>query len=266
MKTLSCLLFFCLAAFVLAPSAALAGKANAFNPFVNSTLPNMRAPSAEDKSAMQAFGAHETTLQKEAAYRNTWKAELYPVLWGKAQAAGEILVLLDFSQPASEQVWQAALQASKKLDPAQNKLVLFGQSREQYATDLLGLGIWIASMRDGKQAADYMTFALHRWNEVKKGQRAAGHSKPFTNEYDAVLSDTELPLHYAYMKKIRPAIAEPDELPLAKYCYEAGGVNVYQTTQIRQYYGVQALPAVVVNGTVLEAKAITPEAIYKLAQ
>lgn len=266
MKAQSLLLFVCLAALLFAPSAVLAGKVNAFNPFINNTLPNMRAPSAEAKSALQTLGGHETTLQKEAAYRTTWKTELYPVLWGKAQAEGEILVLLDFSQPASEHVWQAVLQASKKLNPAQSKLVVFGQSREHYATDLLGLGIWIAAMRDGRQAVDYFTFALHRWNEVKKGQRATGHSKPFNNEYDAVLSDTELPIHYAYMKKIRPTVPEVEELPLAKYCYEAGGVNVYQATQVRQYYDVKNLPAVVVNGTVLEGKAVTADAILRLAQ
>ena len=50
-----------------------------------------------------------------------------------------------------------------------------------------------------------------------------------------------------------------DELAVAKYCYNAGNVNMYQTVQLCRYYGVKSLPAVVVDGKVLgqiSAKAI----------
>ena len=46
---------------------------------------------------------------------------------------------------------------------------------------------------------------------------------------------------------------------MAKYCYNAGNVNMYQTVQLCRYYGVKSLPAVVVDGKVLgqvSAKAI----------
>ena len=38
------------------------------------------------------------------------------------------------------------------------------------------------------------------------------------------------------------------ELSVAKYCYDAGNVNLYQAEQISKYYGIKALPAVVVDG------------------
>lgn len=35
---------------------------------------------------------------------------------------------------------------------------------------------------------------------------------------------------------------------MAKYCYDAGNVNLYQTVQLCRYYGIKTLPAVVVDG------------------
>ena len=39
---------------------------------------------------------------------------------------------------------------------------------------------------------------------------------------------------------------------MAKYSYDAGSVNMYQTTQVAKYYQVDHLPAVVVNGRKLD--------------
>ena len=38
---------------------------------------------------------------------------------------------------------------------------------------------------------------------------------------------------------------------MARYCYNAGNVNMYQAVQISRYYGVKRIPAVIVDGRVL---------------
>ncbi|GHU90086.1 hypothetical protein AGMMS49974_07990 [Deltaproteobacteria bacterium] len=38
---------------------------------------------------------------------------------------------------------------------------------------------------------------------------------------------------------------------MAKYCYDARNVNLYQAVQISWYYGVKSLPAVIVDGKIL---------------
>ena len=39
---------------------------------------------------------------------------------------------------------------------------------------------------------------------------------------------------------------------MARYCYDAGNVNMYQASQVASYYGVKTLPAVLVDGRILE--------------
>ena len=36
------------------------------------------------------------------------------------------------------------------------------------------------------------------------------------------------------------------------YCYDAGNVNMYQAAQLSRYYGVKTLPAVIVDGRLLQ--------------
>ncbi len=52
-----------------------------------------------------------------------------------------------------------------------------------------------------------------------------------------------------------------DELDVARYCYDAGNVNMYQTTQLCRYYGVNELPAVIVDGRPLGK--VSADAILK---
>ena len=39
---------------------------------------------------------------------------------------------------------------------------------------------------------------------------------------------------------------------MARYCYDAGNVNMYQAAQLSRYYGVKTLPAVIVDGRLLQ--------------
>lgn len=233
-----------------AEECAAAG-ANDYNPYMQQKLPNLRQPTPEGKQFLRSIGAHETSLENEAAFRADWKSEVYPVVFGQKTARGEVLVLLDFASPESENVWQAVVGASRSMQAASAKIVVFGNSKEHFGTDLLGFGIWVAASRPG-QAMDYFSHALHRWNEVKKAQRAQGMNKPFTNEYDATLTSKDMPVHYAYMRMLKPAVPAEQELTVAKYSYDAGSVNMYQTTQVAKYYGVAQLPAVIVNGRKLD--------------
>lgn len=232
-------------------SAMPGGGVNAFNPYLRESLPNTRLMSAEAAQMLGKLGARNQSIEGEAAYRSHWRQELYPVVFGDPKAPHEILALLDFAAPQSEKIWQAVVEASRSLSPRQCKIVVFGNSRENYGTDLLGLAIWISYSRPG-QAMPYLSYALERWNAVKAEQKRSGGVKPFTNEYDATARATDFPIHYGYLTKLRPPVPARDELAVARYCYDAGNVNMYQTVQLCRYYGIQGLPAVVADGKVLE--------------
>ncbi|WP_300898132.1 hypothetical protein, partial [uncultured Desulfovibrio sp.] len=179
-------------------AAAPGGGANAFNPYMQTKLPNTRELTAEGQRMLGAMGGAMPTIEGEAAHRRNWRDEIYPVVFGERTAPHEILVLLDFSSPRSAEVWKAVVKASRSLSPQQCKIAVFGNSTENYGTDLLGLAIWIAHSRPG-QAMPYLTYALDRWNEVKAAQRRAGNVRTFKNEYDATASATDYPIHYGYL-------------------------------------------------------------------
>lgn len=223
------------------------GAANVFNPYMHERLPNTRSISAEGAQVLKQLGGQEQRIEGEAAFRKHWRQEIYPVVFGDAKAPHEILVLLDFAAPQSEKVWQAVTQAAKSLSPQQCKIAVFANSKENYGTDLMGLAIWVSYSRPG-QAMPYLSYALSRWNAVKAEQKRAGVVKPFTNEYDAAANASDFPIHYAYFSKLRPPVPAGEELAVAKYCYNAGNVNLYQTVQLCRYYGIKSLPAVVVDG------------------
>ena len=125
---------------VLAPGTP-GGGANAFNPYMHDRLPNTRLMSAEASQMLGKMGAHTQSIEGEAAYRGHWRQELYPVVFGDPKAPHEVLVLLDFSAPQSEKVWHAVVEASRSLSPKQCKIAVFGNSRENYGTDLMGLAL-----------------------------------------------------------------------------------------------------------------------------
>lgn len=240
------------------------GGANAFNPYMRKSLPNLRAATAEGAGMLKELGGNVPRIEGEAAYRTHWRQEIYPVVFGDVKAPHEIVVLLDFAAPQSEKVWQAVAQAAKSLSPKQCKIVVFANSKENYGTDLMGLAIWISYSRPG-QAMPYLSYALSRWNAVKAEQKQArGRVTPFTNEYDATAGDTDYPIHYSYLAKLRPPVPAADELKVARYCYDAGNVNLYQAVQVARYYGVKNLPAVVVDGKVLTS--VSTGAILKALQ
>ena len=241
-------------------SGAPGAGTNAFNPYMQAKLPNTREFSTEGQQMLGAMGGGQPTIEGEAAHRKNWREEIYPVVFGERTAPHEILVLLNFSSPKSAEVWKAVTTASRSLSPAQCKIAVFGNSTENYGTDLMGLAIWIAHSRPG-QAMPYLTYALDRWNEVKAAQRRAGAVKTFKNEYDATATPADYPIHYAYLSRLKPPVPAADELNVAKYCYNAGNVNLYQTTQLCQYYGVRELPAVIVDGKVLGK--VSADAILK---
>ena len=168
---------------------------------------------------------------------------------------GGTWVLLDFGNPASAKVWQQVVEASRSLNPAQCKIVVFGNSRENYGTDLMGLAIWISYQRKG-QAMSYLTYALDRWNEVKAGQkRTRGKAIPFTNEYDATVQPTDFPIHYAYLQRLNPPVPASQEMDVTSYCYDAGSVNMYQAVQLARHYKLSGLPALVADGRVIPASS-----------
>ncbi len=223
---------------------------NAFNPYMTEKLPNTRQTTAEGQSMLGRLGGRAQSIEGEAAHRKNWREEIYPVVFGERNAPNEILVVLNFSNPESENVWKQVVEASKSISPAQCKIVVYGQSSENYGTDLMGLAIWIAHSRKG-QAMPWLSYALGRWNAVKAAQRSSGSEKKFTNEYDATATAQDLPIHYGYLSHLKPPVPANQELAVAKYCYDAGNVNMYQAMQVCQYYGVQKVPAVIVDGRVL---------------
>lgn len=230
--------------------AQLGASANDFNPWLREKLPNTRQIGSEGEQMLGAMGAVPQSIEGEARHRRNWRDEIYPVVFGDKQAPNEIIAVLDFANPASEKVWDAVAQASKSLQASQCKIVVFGRNGEPYGTDLIGLAIWISHQRPG-QAIPYLTYALKRWNEVKQAQKSAGINRVFKNEYDATVTSQDYPIHYGYLSRLSPPVPASQELAVAKYCFDAGNVNMYQANQVCQHYGVKALPAVIVNGKVL---------------
>lgn len=233
-----------------ADSAVFNAQANAFNPWMAAELPNLRPPSETGAKMLGSLGAKAQTIEGEARHRKNWRDEIYPIVYGDRKAPNEIIALLNFSNPESEAAWKAVVAASKSLQPQNCKIVVFGRSDENYGTDLMGMTIWMVHSRKG-QAMQWLSYALGRWNAAKAAQKASGQVKKFTNEYDAVASNQDYPIIYGYLAKAQPPIPASQELALSRYCYNAGNVNMYQATQVCQYYGISQLPAVVVNGRAL---------------
>lgn len=231
-------------------SSATGGGANAFNPYMRSSLPNTRKTTAEGEKMLSSLGGREQSIEGEAAFRKNWRDEIYPIVFGDKNAPHEIIVVLNFSNPKSASAWSAVEEASKSLSPAQCKIAVFGKSNENYGTDLMGLAIWMTHERPG-QAMPWLNYALKRWNEVKAAQKAKGEEKSFINEYDATATAQDYPIHYGYLMRLNPPVPSSQQLAVAKYCYDAGNVNMYQANQICDYYGVKSLPAVIVDGKIL---------------
>ena len=240
------------------------GNTNQYNPHLHQNMPNMRSATAEGAAMLQKMGGSVPTIEGEAAHRPQWKHEVYPVVFGDPTAPHEVLVLLDFAAPQSEKVWQAVVDASRSLSPQQCKIAVFANSKESYGTDLMGLAIWITHSRPG-QAMPYLTYALGQWNKVKAEQKSTrGRAVPFQNEYDATVKNTDYPIHYAYLSHLRPPVPASQELSVARYCYDAGNVNLYQAEQISRYYGIKNLPAVIVDGQALSS--VSAASILKALQ
>lgn len=239
----------------VATSGGPAGGANLFNPWMQEKLPNTRELSDAGQAMLPQMGGSAQRIEKEAAYRAHWREEIYPVVFGDKKAPHELMVLLDFANPASAALWDKVVQASRSLDPSQTKIVVFANSRENYGTDLMGLAIWISYERKG-QAMSYLTYALDRWYEVKAGQKKTrGKAIPFTNEYDATVQSTDFPIHYAYLQKLNPPVPASREMDVTSYCYDAGSVNMYQAVQLTRYYNLSGLPALIADGRALPASS-----------
>lgn len=236
----------------LSPVCALAdGEPNAFNPYTGKPLPSSRALKDEEAKILRELGGKPRSIASDASWRKNWKEEIYPVVRGSRSARHEVIVLLDMADPASRPLWKAVAEATKGLPEDSARVVLFGRSRELYATDLIGMAVWASVNRRG-QAVEYVDWALRRWDEIKAGQKKAGRVKAFNNEYDAVLTRKDYPMTFTAMSRFKPAVPEKEQSELATYAYEAGNVNLFQATEVASFYGVERFPAVVVDGKVLK--------------
>lgn len=234
------------------------GSANDFNPYMREKLPNTRQLSASGARMLNELGAKAQTIEGETRYRKNWREEIYPVVFGDRKAPHEIIVVLNFAEPECEKLWQQVVQASKSLQPAQCKIVVYGNSSENYGTDLMGMAIWLSHARKG-QAMPWITYALNAWNRVKAAQKSLGRERKFTDEYDSTANPQDFPILYGYLSRVQPPVPASQELTLSKYCYNAGNINMYQATQVCQYYGVKQLPAVIADGHII--RNVTADAI-----
>lgn len=225
------------------------GNGNQYNPYVQSRLP-AATPSEDIMQGIEKMGGKTTTIQDEASHRKYWKEELYPVVFGDKKAPNTIMVLLDYASPQSQQVWNDVVQAVSRMDPNKVQVVVFGNSNEQYGTELMGYGIWVSIMRP-KQAMAYYSYTLGQWNDVKRRQAMRGKVRNFQYEFDGIAGDTEMPFVHPFMERLNPPVPHKQQSELLDYAYDAGNVNMYQAVEVKNYYGVQQLPAVIVNDSVL---------------
>ncbi len=235
---------------------------NTFNPYIHEKLPTPKMSSDTTKFA-KSLGGRASSLQEEVQHRPYWKAEVYPIIFGSAKAKHEILVFLDYASAYSENLWREVVQAAKSLNPQNVKIVVFAKSAEAYGTDLMGGGIWMAHIRP-ESALDYFTFTLRAWNVAKEKQKAKGQVRLFIREYDAVGSNSDYPILYDYLYKVRPSIPSKDHVGIAQYAFNAGNVNGYQAELAADYYDITSFPAIVIDGDVL--KKISAGHIVKAVQ
>lgn len=247
-----------LSALLLAPCAAgqaLAAEANAFNPHTGKPLPMTRQPKGDEAKILAALGGKPRSVASDAGWRTHWREEVYPVLQGSLTAPHEVLVVVDFADPRSRTIWAEVVRAARAVPADQARFVLFGRSSELYATDLTGLAIWAARERKA-QVFDYVTWAMQRWDAIKAGQKKQGRVRVFQNEYDAVLTQKDYPLVFIAMDKVfRPGVPEREQSALASYAYEAGNLNLFQTTEVCSYYKLSTPSGLIVDGRVLENPA-----------
>ncbi len=255
MRKLVWFMVFC----VFLASESLAGEANLFNPYMHERLPT-QALKGDDKEIAKSMGGKGLSLQDEAKHRRYWKQELYPLVFGNALAKGEVLVFLDYASPKSEGVWAEVVQAAKSMDIQNSKIVVFSKNTEQYGTELMGGGIWIAHSRPA-YAMDYFNYSLHRWNETKQALRAKGINRPFKYEYDATANKKDYPILYSYLSMLKPPLTNQDHSFISKYAFDAGNVNMFQAVTAAKEYDVKQFPAVVVNGQIV--KTPTAQGIIK---
>lgn len=239
------------------------GNSNRYNPYVQSRLP-ATVLSDEVRQGIEKMGGRNTTIQDEASNRKYWKEELYPIVFGDKKAPNTIMVLLDYAAPQSQQVWNDVAQAVSRLDPNKVQVVVFGNSGEQYGTELMGYGIWMSIMRP-KQAMAYFSYTLAQWNDVKRRQVARhGKARYFQYEFDGTAGDTERPFVYNVIDQLKPPLNDKQQVELVKYAYDAGNINMFQAVELAKDYGISQLPAVIVNDTVL--KQVTAAAIVNAIQ
>ena len=247
----------CLALLAGIPAEAPCADAQAFDPYLHSEFPNSRKPKGEAAEMLRKLGGRPHDIAAEAGWRRHWREEVYPVLFGDPKAPHEILVMIDFASPKTRAVWGAVKGAMARLNPSQAKVVLFSDSSELYAYDMTGLVLWANINRRGK-GAETLDWALAAWDKAKAKKRG----KKFISEYDSVSSRTELPMVFQGMRRL--GVSEAEECKVADYAYEAGTVNMFQTGQAKRYYGVKSLPAVVVDGRVMDQPSA--DAIVKAVQ
>lgn len=232
------------------------GNGNQYNPYVQSRLP-AATPSEDIMQGIEKMGGKTTTIQDEASHRKYWKEELYPVVFGDKKAPNTIMVLLDYASPQSQQVWNDVVQAVSRMDPNKVQVVVFGNSNEQYGTELMGYGIWMSFMRP-KQAMAYFSYTLAQWNDVKRRQAAMhGKTRPFQYEFDGTAGETERPFVYNVIDQLKPPLTEKQQVELTKYAYDAGNINMFQAVEVAKAYDISQLPAVIVNDTVLKPVTVT---------
>ncbi len=222
---------------------AFAADAQIFNPYLHAKLPS-ESLKGESAQMARSLGGKSSSLQDEVQYRKHWRQEVYPVVFGNAKAAHEVLVFLDYAVPQSQHVWAHVVQASHYMTAQDVHISVFARSKEPYAIELMGGGIWMAHSHP-TYALDYYTHTLLRWNAAKQGLAAQGIRRPFVTEYDAT-EGMEIPILYAYLERV--GVHGSQQFSIVKYAFDAGNINMYQANIAAQHYGIQNFPAVVVNG------------------
>lgn len=243
------LLSLCLALLLCSPDS-LAYAKNRYNPYMQQKLPGP-LHSDESMKILSTLGGHPTTIQDEASHRPHWREEIYPVVFGNKTAPGEVLVFLDYASPESAAVWREVVKAAASLNPQTSKIVVFGNSKEHYGTELMGGGIWMSYSRPAK-AMDYITYSLDNWNRAKKRQQQNGVQRRFVYDVDSSFDTGALPILPAYLETLQPPLSTEAQARMVDDAYEAGNINMFQAMTASQHYKANTLPAVVVNGRLLQ--------------
>lgn len=169
-------------------------KANAFNPYLHTSLPNLRANDAESQAMLQKWAAGQPPSKVKPRTGPSGSRKFIPYFLAipkrRTKCWCRLRILPRRRVKRFGRRWQRPAALFRPSSARWRYLPTVRNITEPISW------AWASGFltRPG-QAMQYMTYALSRWNEVKAAQKKKGRVAAFNNEYDATAESSDFPIH-----------------------------------------------------------------------